>query len=120
MKRTPGICLLMLCCCIAAVASENPAVGKWACVSDDGHGTVLRQTLVLNDSNGVISGSIITAEEGPIPLIDPKVERDRVTFKVFINPNCTLLFNLQVEGKKLNGDFKCPEVSGTLTGTKQD
>ena len=117
MKKASS-CLVLLFCGVLCVAAGNPAVGKWNCVSDDGHGAVYNVSVILNDKQGALSGSLIGNEE-TIPLIDPKLDGDLLTFKVFINENCTLLFRAKVAGNKLDGTFSCPEVSGTLKGTKQ-
>lgn len=119
MKNTFYSCLLLaLLCCSVCLASDDPATGKWDCVSDDGHGAVLHWTLLINDTQGKLSGSFMN-EQDSMPLINPHFDGKLLTFKTFINPNCTLLFSVSIDGNKLKGDFKCPEVSGTLTGTKQ-
>ncbi len=116
MKSFFCIVLLMLAC--AVCQGQNPAVGKWDCTSDDGHGGVHDWTLTINEVDGKLSGSIIEAET-EMPLITPKFEGKMLTFRTFVNPNCTILFEVTIDGNKFNGKFSCPEVSGTLKGSKQ-
>ena len=98
--------------------AQNPAVGTWSCQSDDGHGAVKQWTLTLNGSGGKLSGNIVH-EDLTMPLIEPTLEGAKLSFKTFINPNCTILWDLTISGRKLDGKFACPEVSGTMTGTRK-
>lgn len=116
MRRT--LCVVMFALfCTLCVAQQNSAVGKWECVSDDGHGVVRQWTLTVNEAHGKLSGNIIS-DELTMPLLDPKLDGKALSFKTFVNPNCTILFEVNVDGKKLEGKFACPEVSGTLKGTR--
>jgi hypothetical protein len=108
----------VLLCAALALAADNPALGKWDCISDDGHGAVIHWTLTVNDAAGKLSGALVN-EDTNMPLIDPKIDGNTLTFKGFVNSNCTLLFNLSIDGSNLKGDFSCPEVSGTVTGKKR-
>jgi len=98
--------------------AQNPAVGKWKCTSDDGHGGVHDWTLMINETDGKLTGSLVQAET-EMPLISPKLDGKTLRFRTFVNPNCTILFEVTIEGKKFDGKFSCPEVSGTLKGSKQ-
>jgi hypothetical protein len=99
------------------LAAENPAVGTWDCTSDDGHGAVLSWTLVINDTSGKLSGSLQMTDV--MPLLDPKLEGQTLTFKTFVNPSCTISFKTRIEGRNLSGTFACPEVSGTFKGVRK-
>jgi hypothetical protein len=103
--------------CALCFAADNPAVGKWNCTSDDGHGAFLTWSLLISESGGKLSGSIQMSDI--MPLIDPKLEGKTLTFKTIVNPNCTINYNVTIEGPEFEGTFECPEVSGTLKGTKQ-
>lgn len=75
--------------------------------------------MVVGENRGKLSGSFVSVEEGEaLPLIDPALNDQMLTFKAFVNPNCTLSFKLKVKDKSLDGTFECPEVSGTLKATK--
>jgi hypothetical protein len=104
--------------CVTCVAADNGAVGKWNCVSDDGHGAVLNWLLQVNESGGKLSGALEEAG-ATMPLIDPVLDGKSFTFKTFINKNCTVKYEVKIEGNKFEGTFECPEVSGTLKGVKQ-
>jgi hypothetical protein len=54
-----------------------------------------------------------------MPLIDPALDGKMLTFKTFVNPTCTVSYNVKIEGDKFEGTFACPEASGTLKGSKQ-
>jgi hypothetical protein len=120
MKRAQYLCIPMILAGSVMCLAANPAVGKWECVSDDGHGAIRHWTLVIADAHNKLGGAIVGLEEGEsMRLIDLKVDGQRLSFKTFVNPNCTIAFNLRLDGNKLDGKFECPEVSGTLTGTKK-
>jgi hypothetical protein len=120
MKRAQYLCILMIVAGSVMCLAANPAVGKWECVSDDGHGAIRHWTLVIADTHNKLGGAIVGLEEGEsMQLINPKVDGQLLSFKTFVNPNCTIAFNLKLDGNKLDGKFECPEVSGTLTGTKK-
>lgn len=110
---------VVILACITCVAGQNAAAGKWNCVSDDGHGATLKWVLNLNENGGKLSGAI---EDGgtSIPLIDPVLDGKTLTFKTVINENCTVKYDLKVDGNKFEGSFACPEVSGTMKGVKQE
>lgn len=120
MRRVWYLFLLMsFVGCIVCFAAENPAIGKWDCVSDDGHGAIRNWVLVVGEFQGKLNGSFVSVEEGEsLPLIDPAFKDDLLTYKAFVNSNCTLSFKLKIYDKKLDGTFECPEVSGTMTGAK--
>jgi hypothetical protein len=72
------------------------------------------------ETKGNLAGAITGLEEDEsMPLINPKFDGNLLSFKTFVNPTCTITFNMKVEGKKLDGNFECPEVSGTITGTRK-
>lgn len=120
MKRAQYLCILMILAGSVMCLAANPAVGKWECVSDDGHGAIRHWTLVIADAHNKLGGAIVGLEEGEsMRLIDLKVDGQLLSFKTFVNPNCTIAFNLKFDGNKLDGKFECPEASGTLTGTKK-
>ncbi len=109
---------LVLCSFALCWAADNPVVGKWDAISNDGSGEELKWTLTVNETEGKLSG-MLSGGPGDVPLVDPKLEGNAFTFKISINSNCLAEFKLKVEGKKLEGTFSCPEVSGTFKGTKK-
>jgi hypothetical protein len=100
------------------LAGDNPIVGKWAVTSDDGHGAILTWALVVKEEGGKLAGSM-SGDNGELQLLEPKLEGNIFTFKAYINNNCTLETKLKIEGNRFEGKFACPEVSGTMTGTKE-
>jgi hypothetical protein len=63
---------LVLLTCAVLFATENPALGKWDCVSDDGHGATRNWVLVVSEFRGKLTGSFVSVEGGEsLPLIDP-------------------------------------------------
>jgi len=119
MTRSFALFLAMVLSGFAAcLAADNPVVGKWDCISSAEGGEEQAWTLVVSEDGDKLSASLLGAH-GEIPLIDPKLEGNTFTFKVYVNANCTAEAKLQVEGKKLEGAFACPEARGTFKGTKQ-
>jgi hypothetical protein len=110
--------LVLSLVCTVCLAQQNPAVGKWNCTSDDGHGGVHDWTLTINETEGKLSGSIFEADTN-MALINPRLDGKTLTFRTLVNPNCTILFEINIDGKKMEGRFSCPEVSGTMKGTRQ-
>ncbi len=113
----PGVAILAVFLTVCW-ASNDSVVGKWACTSDDGAGGKLDWTLVIRQEGGKLAGSM-TGDTGDLQLIEPKLEGNIFTFKLHINDNCTVETKLKVDGNKFDGNFACPEVSGTMKGTKQ-
>jgi hypothetical protein len=92
--------LLVLAGSVICLAIANPAIGKWNCVSDDGHGAIRHWKLNIDEMKGKLAGSITGLEEGEsMPLIDPKFDGSLLTFKTFVNPKCTIAFIVKVDGK---------------------
>jgi hypothetical protein len=102
----------------ACWAADNLAVGKWDCVSKAETGPEQTWTLSIKEDAGKLSGTL-KDWQGEIPLVDPKLEGNTLTFKIDVNPNCQAGFKATIEGNKLDGKFSCPEASGTLKGTRQ-
>lgn len=122
MRRTFALLLAMVLFGFAGCwAAGNPVVGKWDCISNDGAGHELTWSLVVTEDGGKLSGSLLGGAERPgeIPLIDPKLEGNTFTFKIYVNEKCTVEAKLKIDGKKLDGTFGCGEASGTFKGTKQ-
>jgi hypothetical protein len=85
------------------LAAENPAIGEWDCVSDDGYAATRNWVLVVGAFPGKLSGSFLRGEEGDLlALINPVFKDQWLTFKAFVNPSCTLSFKLKVSDKKLD------------------
>lgn len=110
--------LLLIAFASICLAGDNPIVGKWAVTSDDGHGAILTWALVVKEEGGKLAGSM-SGDNGELQLLEPKLEGNIFTFKAYINNNCTLETKLKIEGNRFEGKFACPEVSGTMTGTKE-
>jgi hypothetical protein len=110
--------LMMLFGLAGCWAADNPVVGKWDCTSNDGTGQELTWTLVVKEDGGKLSGSLIGGL-GAVDLIEPRLEGNTFTFKIYVNANCTAEAKLKVEGKKMDGKFGCAEASGSFKGAKQ-
>jgi hypothetical protein len=118
MRYMSGVLLWVVLSCAAGQAQQNPAVGKWDCTSDDGHGAVVRWMLTVDSDQGKLAGTIVQSDLA-MPLIDPRLEGAVFRFKTFVNPNCTISFQVTIKENSLEGTFSCPEVSGTLKGFRQ-
>jgi hypothetical protein len=117
MKRTLLLCVTAILLCISLTASEKSVTGKWNCVSDDGHGAVLRWVLTIAENKGKLGGELAGDME-PLPLLESHFDGTVLEFKTFINPNCTVAYHLTVNGDTMQGTFACPEASGTIKGTR--
>lgn len=91
-------------------AADNPIVGKWDCVSKDVSTAEMRWTLVVVENGGKLSGSLNGGQE-EIPLIEPKFDGERFTFKINVNPNCMVEAKVTVTGNKFDGTFGCKEAA---------
>ncbi len=100
-------------------AADHPLVGKWDCTSDDGSGQERNWTLMVKEDGGKLSGSLLGTAGEIIPLIEPALEGSMFTFKMEVNANCMVAAKVKVEGNKFEGKFACPEVSGTLKGSRK-
>jgi hypothetical protein len=102
------------------LAADNPIVGKWICTSNDGHGAEIDWTLTVKQDGGKLAGSLSGGHEAAeLPLIEPKLEGNLFTFRVHVNDNCMLATKLKIEGNKFEGTFECPQVTGSMKGTKR-
>jgi hypothetical protein len=108
------LCVLISLSCFA---QQNSAVGSWTCTSDDLHGAVIHWTLNVTQSGTKLAGNIVN-DDVNMPLIDPRFDGKALSFRTFVNPNCTILFEVTIDGKQLEGKFSCPEVNGTIKGLK--
>jgi hypothetical protein len=120
MKSTLVLLLSMSLLGLAASSpTDNPMVGKWDCVSKDVSSPEIHWTLVVADTDGKLSGSLIADSGDQIPLLEPKLDGDTFTFRIDVNPSCVVQAKVKVTGKKFDGSFGCAEASGSLKGTKQ-
>ena len=122
MTRT-AIALLSILLCVVAVcaAGDNPAVGKWNCVSTDSVGTQVAWVLVVTHEAGKLSGSITIGQSGDsITILEPVLAGNVLTFKVSINPDENVELTGRIEGSKIEGTFKGKSSGdGTFKGTRQ-
>ncbi|HUO60234.1 MAG TPA: hypothetical protein VMU24_06160 [Candidatus Acidoferrales bacterium] len=117
MKSLLRLLLFALLATAFLSAADKSVAGKWNCTSDDHHGAVLHWVLTIGENQGKLSGEI-TGDMEPLPLIDPRFDGTNLEFKTFINPNCTVAYHVTVKGDSFEGTFECPEVSGTMKGTR--
>jgi hypothetical protein len=107
--------LALLICCAAVRAAENPVVGTWRVVSFGSEG--LTWTLTVKEQGGKLSGTL-AGSLGEFPLIDPKLDGDKFTFKVSVDDKI-YSGEGKISGKSIEGAYKGPDDEGTFKGDKQ-
>ncbi len=116
--RTLFVCLITLLVFAGTAASANPAVGKWNCSSIGENGTKLSWTLMVTEDAGKLA-AMATLDGTEMPLLDPKIEGNTLTFKLRVNDQEVVFFELQIDGHKLTGRFEGKDSGrATITGTK--
>ena len=98
-----------------AVAANNPAVGTWKLVSSNGE--EYQWTMTVKEEDGKLSGTL-AGDPGEFPLVDPKVDGDKFTFKVTVGDN-EYTVETKITGDKLEGTYKGADSQGTVKATKQ-
>ncbi len=118
MTRTSLILITVILSGFAVgAATDNPVVGKWDLTATDSEGNVSSWVLAVEEKEGTLSGSL-TGTEGTFELVDPRLDGRTFTFKVMVNGQ-TYLAETRINGKRLEGKYKGPDVSGTLKADKQ-
>jgi hypothetical protein len=116
--RTCFVCLIAVLACTAICAVGNPALGKWNCSSVGENGTKLNWTLVVTEDAGKLA-AMATLDGTNMPLLDPKVEGNTLTFKLQVNEHELVSFKLYIDGDKLTGRFEGKDSGkATITGTR--
>lgn len=122
MTRTAlAVSSILLCAVTLCPAADNPAVGKWSCVSTSSTGTEVAWTLVVTQEAGKLSGSITILQSGDqIAILEPALSGDVLTFKLPINAEEIVELSGRIEGAKIQGTFKGKDSgAGTFKGTRQ-
>ncbi|MGA2325182.1 MAG: hypothetical protein ABSH05_02745 [Bryobacteraceae bacterium] len=109
------LALALLICCAPVRAAENPVVGSWRVVSFGAEG--LTWTLTVKQHDGKLSGTL-KGDRGEFPLIDPKLDGNKFTFKVSVDDK---IYSAEgkISGKSVEGVYKGPDDEGTFKGDKQ-
>jgi hypothetical protein len=105
MTRTAiALLSILLCAVTLCVAADNPAVGKWSCVSTDARGTEVAWTLVVTQEAGKLSGSITILQTGDqVAILGPALNGNVFTFKIPINAEEIVELSGRIEGSKIEG-----------------
>ncbi|HTT63180.1 MAG TPA: hypothetical protein VMG35_15100 [Bryobacteraceae bacterium] len=112
------VCLIAVLACAAMWAAGNPALGKWNCSSVGENGTKLDWSLEVTENAGQLAATA-TLDGTDMPLLDPKVEGDTLTFKLRVNDHEVVSFELHIDGDKLTGRFEGTESGkATISGTR--
>jgi hypothetical protein len=116
--RMCSLSLIALCGCAAVWAGGNPAVGKWNCNSVGENGAKLSWTLVVVEEGGHLAATA-TLDGTDMPLLEPKVDGNTLTFKLRVNDQEVVSFELQIDGDKLTGRFEGKDSGkATITGAR--
>ncbi len=116
--RTLFACLIAVLACAAIFAAGNPALGKWNCSSTGENGTKLEWTLLVTENDGQLA-AVATLDGTDMPLLDPKLDGNLLTFKLRVNEHEVVSFELHIDGNKLTGRFEGPDSGkATVTGTR--
>lgn len=122
MTRTVFALFSILICAVALGApADNPAVGKWSCVSTDTTGTEVAWTLVVTREAGKLAGSITIGASGDqVAILEAALNGNVFTFKIPINAEEIVELTGRIEGSKIEGTFKGKASGeGTFKGTRQ-
>jgi hypothetical protein len=107
--------LAMTVLCGSVLLSAAPSIsGKWATKSP------VQVQIELNASGAALTGTVRVADEQALPILDGRVEGDRVTFKVMLtegNDHYPLMFTGRRSGNRIA--FKC-EVETNPPGWKTE
>ena len=116
MKSILSFSLLLLMAGLCLLA-ESPVVGTWDCIGTS-NGNKIPATLNVREDSGKLMGTLTTGEGEQMPLVDPKVENGRFTFKLMINGDAYAL-DLKLDGNKMTGTYQGPDASGDFEATKK-
>ena len=105
----------LLICCASARTAENPVVGAWKVVSFGAEG--MTWTLTVKEQGGKLSGTL-AGGLGEFPLIDPKLDGDKFTFKISMDEKVYSAEG-KISGKSIEGSYKGPDDEGAFKGEKQ-
>jgi len=109
------VMLGLLVCCAPVRAAENPVVGAWKVVSFGAEG--MTWTLTVKEQGGKLSGTL-AGGLGEFPLIDPKLDGDKFTFKISMDEKVYSAEG-KISGKSIEGSYKGPDDEGAFKGEKQ-
>ena len=102
----------------AALWAGNPALGKWNCSSVGKNGAKLSWTLAVTEEAGRLA-AVANLDGTDLQLIDPKMEGNKLTFKLRITDHEVVSFELNIDGDKLTGRFEGTDSGkATITGTR--
>ena len=112
------VSLIAVLACAALWSAGNPALGKWNCSSVGENGAKLSWTLAVTEEAGQLS-AVVNLDGADMQLIDPKVEGNKLTFKLRVNDHEVVSFELYIDGDTLSGRFEGTDSGkATITGTR--
>lgn len=110
--------LIAVFACAALWSAGNPALGKWNCSSVGENDAKLSWTLTVREEAGQLA-AVANLDGADMQLIDPKVEGNKLTFKLRVNDHEVVSFELYIDGDKLTGRFEGADSGkATITGTR--
>jgi hypothetical protein len=103
-----------------AGAAGAPVIGTWDCAALDERGAQSYWTLVVKADGDKLSATIQSKQGGePLPLVEPKVDGSRFSFKVQVNQTEIVAVELKIDGNRMDGKFTGSESpSGSIVATR--
>lgn len=103
-----------------AGAAAAPVVGSWDCAALDDRGAQTFWTLVVKADGDKLSATIQSKQGGEqIPLLEPKLEGSRFTFKIQINSTEIVVVEFKLDGNRMEGTFIGKESGrGSIIATR--
>lgn len=104
----------------AAGAAGAPVVGSWDCAALDERGAQTFWTLVVKADGDKLAATIQSKQGGEqIPLLEPKLEGSRFTFKIQINSTEIVVVEFKLDGNRMEGKFTGKDSgSGSIIATR--
>lgn len=116
--RSVWVCVIAVLVCTALWAGGNPALGKWNCSSVGENGAKLNWSLVVTEQAGGLA-AMATLDGTDMQLFDTKLDGNTLTFKLRVNEQEVVSFELRIDGDKLTGRFEGKDSGkATITGAK--
>ena len=100
------------------VVHRQPRSGKVELLFGRGNGAKLSWTLAVAEEAGQLA-AVANLDGADMQLIDPKVEGNKLTFKLRVNDHEVVSFELYIDGDTLSGRFEGTDSGkATITGTR--
>ena len=100
------------------VVRRQPRSGKVELLFGRGNGAKLSWTLAVAEEAGQLA-AVANLDGADMELIEPKVEGNKLTFKLRVNDHEVVWFELYIDGDTLSGRFEGTDSGkATITGTR--